>query len=313
MNSVQEDRRARPLHEPGLVTIWTRSESSAGTRCAPLRAMKVSSFGRAGTVVLVFVLVAACGGQVTGKSSSSSSSGGSSGSSSSGGSSGSSGGTCSTSTLPGDRTCVPGVARANTPIQIVVDASEGCLPCFATFEPCAVSVVGDEVTVSMVTKTCLPSGDTGCPAICQIPRTTCTLPPLAAGTYTVAVTGEGARSPLAPRRLEVATEATATSCTLPMPGAPPPTLDGSSYSTSCSVDDDCVLAIVGTACAPCACPNFAIAKSSARAYEADYREKTSQCATRKEPVACAGCPATPATCAKAPDALTGTCSSSPTN
>jgi len=263
---------------------------------------------------LVLVLVA-CGGSVSsvgGSSGSSGSSGtGSSGSSGAGssGSSGSSGigSTCSTNVLNGDRACVPGTARAGAPIQIAVAATDGCLGCFTTFEPCAVTVLGDRITVSMQTKTCQPQGDVACPAVCGLPGTTCTLPALKPGTYTVEVTGDKPRGGLPPRELVVTADATATSCTLPSNGSETPPLDGAGYAKSCSIDTDCALATVGDVCAPCKCPNLAIASSSSAQYQADYRERTSQCPTTNAEVKCAGCKPVMAKCALGGTALTGTC------
>lgn len=265
---------------------------------------------------LVLVLVA-CGGTVSGVgngngssgSSGTSGSGGDPGSSGSNGSSGSSGGpgTCSSGTFPGDLACVPGTARANTPITIAVAAKDGCLGCFTSFEPCSVVVSGDHITLSMATKTCQPAGDVGCPAICQLPRTTCTVPGLAPGKYTVEVTGDKPRVGLPPRELVVTADATKTSCTLPPPGTMPPTLDGTSYAKSCSVDDDCAVATVGNLCTPCKCPNLAIAKTASATYEADAREITSQCPGTDAPIACAACKAVKAKCESGPGDLTGTC------
>jgi hypothetical protein len=160
----------------------------------------------------------------------------------------------------------------------------------------------------MMTKTCPPPGDQACPAICALPGTTCKLPPLAAGTYTVTVTGDGPRTGLPPRELVVTDDATApTSCKLPQPPNEPPSLPGTKYSTSCSTNDDCVLATVGDPCTPCKCPNAAIAKSAQSSYQADYRAGTSQCRSRNDGIACAACAPVKATCKSDSTALTGTC------
>ncbi len=258
------------------------------------------------------VLLVACGGSVNGAGSSSGSSGasGSSGTSgSSGGTSGSSGAnpTCTAQTLPGDRACVPGTARANTPITIAVDASDGCLGCFTTFDPCSVTVSGDQITVAMVTRTCPPAGDVGCPAVCAYQSTTCTIPPLAAGAYTVVVVGDKPRVGLPPRQLVVTPDGAASSCSLPVPPEGPKPL-ADVYAKTCTTDDDCAAATVGDVCAPCKCPNAAIAISAVRSYEADYRASTSQCPASDAQVKCAACQERKATCVNtAPGGLAGTC------
>ena len=259
-------------------------------------------------VASVIALSAACGGSVAGgpDGSSSSSGGSSSGGSSSGGSSGTSGGTCTSSPVAGSRACVPGTARAGAPLRIAVDATDGCLGCFAKLDACTVDVVGDRITVAMTATTCEPTTDRECPAVCMIPSTSCDVPPLAAGEYTVEVAGEGSRSGLAPRTIVVAADATETSCELPSPGTPPAPLDGSKYARACSTDEDCVRATVGNLCQPCACPNTAIAKAAAAEYEADRRARSSQCEPQGA-VVCAACAPMNAKCEIQPDALTGTC------
>jgi hypothetical protein len=263
---------------------------------------------------LLLVLVA-CGGSTASTGSDGGTSGGTSGSSGSSGSSGTSGtsggGACTTAVLPGDRACVPSTAHAGVAVEIGVDATDGCLGCFTTFDPCQVDVTGTDITVTMMTRTCPPPGDQACPAICALPRTTCKIPPLAAGTYTVAVTGEGARTGLPPRQLVVTADAAASSCSLPMPGMPPTPLDGTVYSTSCSVDADCVVATVGDLCQPCKCPNAAIATSASDRYAGDYRAHASQCHTDKTGIQCAACAPSKAVCTIQPNALTGTCELKP--
>jgi hypothetical protein len=254
------------------------------------------------TTVLALVFVA-CGGGTTNVGDGGTDGGGG------GDGGGGDGGSCTTTTLPGDRACVPGLAQANVAIELQVDAADGCLGCFTTFDPCKVDVSGNDITVSMITRTCPPpGGDQACPAICALPGTTCKLPPLAAGTYTVKVTGDGQRTGLPPRELVVTNDAGATtSCKLPQPPNEPPPLDGAKYSTSCSVDTDCETATVGNLCAPCKCPNAAIATSDSAKYKADYRAGTSQCRGTNDLIACAACAPSKATCVVDPGALTGTC------
>jgi hypothetical protein len=263
------------------------------------RLSSASSVGVA--AVLAFVIVA-CGGSVGDGAS------GSDAGTDGGGDGSEGGGSCTTATLPGDRACVPGIAPAGVPIEIGVDAADGCLGCFTTFDPCKVDVSGSEITVSMITRTCPPPGDQACPAICALPGTTCKLPALAAGTYTLKVTGDKARSGLPPRELVVANDpAASASCKLPMPPNDPEPLDGKKYSTSCSVDADCKLATIGNLCMPCKCPNVAIATSDSAKYAADYRAGSSQCHATSDLIACAACPPAKATCVTDPSALTGTC------
>jgi hypothetical protein len=228
-----------------------------------------------------------------------------------GGGDGGGGGSCTTATLPGDRACVPATAQVGAEITIGVDAKDGCLGCFTTFDPCKVVVSGNDITVSMTTRTCPPPGDQACPAICALPGTTCKLPALAAGTYTVSVTGEGARSGLPPRQLVVTADAKDTSCKLPQPGMEPTPLVDTGYSKSCSVDTDCQVVTVGNVCQPCKCPNGAIAKSSGDAYAGDYRAAASQCHTDTMGIQCAACAPSKATCTIMPNALTGTCELKP--
>lgn len=217
------------------------------------------------------------------------------------------GAACTINAVPGNRACVPGTARANAPIEIAVLATEGCLGCFTTFEPCKVEVNDKLITVTMVSKTCPPPGDQACPAVCMLPRTTCTLPALSEGTYTVRVTGEGADSASPKRELVVAADGGVASCTLPSPPNPPDPMEGSKYSKSCAADADCEVVSVGSLCT-CACPNFAIAKSSLSDYESDKRAHLSQCEPAS-PVACGPCQSKVAKCDRADDGggVSGTC------
>ncbi len=259
----------------------------------------------------LLVVLLACGGSTAGSPGGGTNDGGGGEGGGGGDGGGGGGGTCTTGTLPGDRACVPPTARANTELTIAVDASDGCLGCFTTFDPCKVDVSGMTITVSMMTRTCKPAGDQACPAICALPGTTCKLPPLAAGTYTVAVTGDGSRNGLPPRALVVTEDAKDTSCSLPQPGTEPPQLDASGYARSCSTDADCEVATVGNVCQPCKCPNAAIATTSANAYAGDYRAHASQCRADKTGIQCAACAPSKATCTISPTALTGTCELKP--
>lgn len=221
------------------------------------------------------------------------------------------GASCTVDSLPGDRACVPGTARSNTPLAIDVAARDGCLGCFSSFEPCAVDVSGTKITVSMKVKSCPPAGEKACPAVCILPRTSCMLPGLAAGTYTVVVTGQRPPSTGLPERtLVVSDDADAISCELPANGEGGKPLDGTKYAANCSVDSECTMATVGDVCSPCKCANAAIATTSAANYAADYRSRTSECIPDDTAI-CAGCAPVKATCEVLPNALTGTCKVTP--
>jgi hypothetical protein len=248
---------------------------------------------RIGWVSVVVLVFAACGGSIE-PTSGASSSGGTSGSSgTSSGSSGTSsgGGSCSTITVNGSRACVPGTAPANAAITVEVDATEGCLPCGTEPEACKVTIDGTKITLSISAKQCQSSN--ACAAVCTLPKATCTIPPLALGTYIVEVVGEGPRK--STRELWVTPGAKDSVCTLPPPGGTPEPLDPNAYSRSCVTPDDCVTAITGNVCQRCLCPNTAIAKTSASQYESDYRARVSQCPNPGVDH-CAPCQTVKATC-----------------
>lgn len=253
-------------------------------------------------VLFVVSVVAACGGSVASAPDGASSSGGSSGSS--GTSSGSTDETCSAISVDGSRVCVPGAASANQPIVVEMDDPQGCLPCRTTIDRCSVAVTANVITVTMEATHCA-GGSTVCPGACGIPSAKCTIPPLAPGKYTVELAGEGGRTGLVPRELVVTTGASAMSCALTMPANG--NLDGTTFSTSCSNDDDCRPATFGNLCQPCKCPNGAIANAATDAYEADLRAASSQCPSPRDGIVCAACPPMKARCEVKSDALTGTC------
>lgn len=246
---------------------------------------------------LLAMTLGACGGTATfidsSATSSSSSSSGSSGTSS--GSSGT-GETCFVGPMNGDRACVPGLANANTPIEIDVGASQGCLGCQTSFETCSVVVTGDKIHITMQTRTCTSSLPVACPEVCQLVQTKCTIPALPSGTYTVEVEGEPGGRSIAPRTLRVSDDASATSsCTL-QPGVPPTPIDVTKFSKACNVDEDCVTVTTGNVCQPCTCPNEAISKADAEKHGAEFRSKISQCILEGNGPVCAGCPPTRAMC-----------------
>jgi len=208
-------------------------------------------------------------------------------------------GGCVTETLPGDRACVPGTARAGAPITLALSGDLcGGLP----NQPCEVTVSGSRITVAMRVRHCPPPDAS---PVCIQTAGSCSIPALAAGTYTVEVMGEP-RASRPPRTLVVEAEATATSCSLPQ-WAPAP-LDGSRYDTTCTQDTDCTPVTVGDLCAPCTCPGAAIAAKAFASYAADYRARLSECPVEATggPV-CAACPAPQVTCKRAEGAVTGTC------
>lgn len=254
-------------------------------------------------------LTVACGGATTdasGTSSGGSSGGGSSSGGSSGGGDG--GSSCTKAPVAGRRACVPTTAAAGTPLTLDIDASDGCLGCFTTLA-CNVQVSGTTITLAMESTTCPPAGDVACPAVCLVPQTKCTIPALTAGTYEVKVSGEGQRTGFGPRKLVVgpADQKGQTSCELPPPGTPPEPLDLSSLSTSCSTDQDCMLANDGNVCQVCKCPSTAIATSAREPYEALLRARTSQCDSPPDGIACAACAPVKAICKTDGTSLTGVC------
>jgi hypothetical protein len=255
-------------------------------------------------LVVLLATATACGGGVADGASSSGA-----GASSSGSSSGS--GSCTPLAVDATRACVPGTATANQAITVGIDDTTGCLECFANVEGCTVSVAANKITLSMKGRQCTPPGEKACPAICAIPSSRCTIPPLEPGKYAVEVVGEGSRAGLPPRELVVTASAQETSCELLRPGTSVPELDRTKYSASCSVDADCMLATFGNACQRCACPSAAIAVTEAERYEADRRASLSQCAGDKQPISCAACPPVKAHCDVNGNELTGTCKLEP--
>lgn len=245
---------------------------------------------------LFLLFLVACG-----KLASSSDDASSSSSSGGGASSGGIDDGCTVSSQVGNRACVPAEAMASTALSIDIDETQGCLPCFATMDPCTVVVRGTQITVGMQTRTCGSTSNRLCPAICAIPATTCQLPPLSAGTYTIRVLGEGDNA--LTRELVVSDTATATSCELvrPAPTVGPFVL--SKYDRSCTQASDCT-AIPSLLCRACACEDTAIATSALDAFRADFRAATSQC--EPQPTgACAPC-ARPAIACVAGQCQTGT-------
>lgn len=200
---------------------------------------------------------------------------------------------CKSQPLQPTRACVPSKGRESSAIQIEIDQPDGCLPCGAHLQPCAVEVHGSAITVSTTAQVCESEAGT---CACVAPKTTCQLPPLAAGTFTIALANEGPRSGLPPRQLVIAPTgevACALSTTLG-----PAMLDLADYGTGCQTDADCTLITTGDACQPCACPNAAISTKSNSRYQGDLRAAVSQCPSSSDAgdVACAGCAEVKAVC-----------------
>ena len=203
---------------------------------------------------------------------------------------------CTTSAVELQRACVPGTAKANTPLSIKVDA-DGCFGCGQTLLPCDVRVQGNQITLALASKTCPQSADgqpVACPGICILPSSTCAIPALAAGTYFLQFADGIRASDAAPRKLVVAEGATATSCDLP-PGEQPPTVAASDFPQTCAVDGDCAVIVEGDVCQPCKCPNAAIQKTAIASYESSLREAQALCKSTGG-AACAACRAATAKC-----------------
>lgn len=186
--------------------------------------------------------------------------------------------------LPASRACVPGLAQSNVPLSIDIDSTFGCLPCGATLDPCSVAVTGNTITVGMSAQLC-PVEPRRCPRICLVAATTCRLPPLPAGSYTVNVIGEGDNG--LSRQLVVSDDATATRCELVQPPPSVGPFDFSSYDRACTTADDCTI-VPSLLCRPCACEDTGIAKTAVDAYTTDFRAATSQCPPQPAG-ACAPC------------------------
>jgi hypothetical protein len=55
------------------------------------------------------------------------------------------------------------------------------------------------------------------------------------------------------------------------------TVTGKDFSTSCTVDADCVAVFLGNVCAQCTCPTTAISRSSKNAYDTEYAAAVKGC------------------------------------
>lgn len=75
----------------------------------------------------------------------------------------------------------------------------------------------------------------------------------------------------------------------------PTVIDGKGYSRACGVAADCVGVFFGDQCAPCGCPNDAIATGAKITYDADRSAAISFCGPRPA-IACAPCQDVQPTC-----------------
>lgn len=244
----------------------------------------------------VAALVACSGGVSTvGGDGGTTSSGGSSGTSS--GSSGSSSGDigCTVDPMGVTRACVPGTAAAGAPISIQAEGDANCLGCGSTLQPCDVQVDGSKIKIGLSVKRCPLPPDTGCPAVCMLAIATCTIPPLAAGTYSIELTGGVRSSEDPPRQLVVKDGAGESKCSIPQDGTKP-TIEADSFPDTCAVDDDCTLVTEGDLCQPCSCPNEAIAKTALDAYQSKARALQSLCKSGGGAPSCAPCQEKKARC-----------------
>lgn len=248
--------------------------------------------------VFAFGLVACSGGISTVGSdggTTSSSSGGTSGSS--GGSSGSSGDTaCTVDEMGVTRACVPGTAPAGVAISIQAEGDNNCLGCGATLQPCDVQVSGSKITIGLGVKRCPLPPDTGCPAVCMLAIATCSIPPLAAGTYNVELVGGIRSSGDVGRQLVVKDGTGEASCKIDQTGGPPPKIESDDFADGCSIDDDCALVTEGDVCQACACPNEAIAKTALDSYQSKVRALQSLCKNGGGAPSCAPCQERKARC-----------------
>lgn len=256
----------------------------------------IERMGRLALGGAFFAALVACSGAIatpTGDGTSSGSSGASSSSGSSGASSSSGGSSsgdtaCSVQQVDVTRACVPGTAVAGAPIVVQAESDfSNCLSCGVSLEPCSVVVTGQTISIRLDSRSCtLPPG-TGCPSICGLPVAQCTIPPLAAGTYTLDLAGGVRTSADVPRQLVVKDAGGTSTCSLstdtPLP------LDPANYPDACTVDEDCALVTGGNQCQLCTCPNEAIAKTGLESFESTQRALRSQCKMDRSGPICAGC------------------------
>jgi hypothetical protein len=231
----------------------------------------------------ILTLVVACSGS-TGRVGSSGDTG--EGPAEDGGADGGDSASCTVTPLVGTRVCVPGTARAGAALSLEVDA-KGCFGCGHSVLPCKVEVSGQRILLALEQKSCVTTEL--CPGVCQLPQTTCAIPPLKAGTYTVDFADAERQSDAPVRKLLVADGAVATSCDTGNPNEPPRPIVATDYPRACVGDGDCALITEGNVCAPCACANAAISKTALPTYEATVRERQALCNQGTGSASCVAC------------------------
>lgn len=92
---------------------------------------------------------------------------------------------------PVDRSCVPRMAMADTPLTLEVE--ERCGACGTTAETCNVSLEGRTLTISLDGKTCEPPAGVACSEACAKNRLRCNVPSLPQGRYIVLYGDPGGR------------------------------------------------------------------------------------------------------------------------
>jgi hypothetical protein len=102
-------------------------------------------------------------------------------------------GTCSDWVAqPVERTCIPRMAMADTPL--VLEIEQRCGACGSTGERCTVSLEGRTLTLSLDGRTCEPPVGSSCREdFCGKNRARCQVPPLPEGRYQVRYGDTGGR------------------------------------------------------------------------------------------------------------------------
>lgn len=122
--------------------------------------------------------------------------------------------TCNPISMSGKRLCVPSVGKAGEALTLEVEG-EGCTGgCSQLDLKCHVEVVGIHIRLSLDGTECT-TGQRECPAICGIPKTTCTLPKLGAGKYFLEIFSSSFDGGVDAKELVVDPTGTVTACILP--------------------------------------------------------------------------------------------------
>lgn len=94
---------------------------------------------------------------------------------------------CETKQVESPRACRLEKMAADVPLTITLSA-DGCGRCGHEVFVCRVTQASDHIAVEFEETFCPPeSGE--CPAICLLPKVSCTLPALSAGAYSLAING----------------------------------------------------------------------------------------------------------------------------